>query len=165
MPFFQFMTMKCLVAVVYARLYGTFSRELSILENVPAETNGNKGSTRAQKIRQLLRAQQIQMQVDEHSQTFFTGMDVQSKHTGDDCSTKIDSATQHPYWSHLPLLQTDSSPRDHFVHSIYVQTQANIQQKPKYICLCYFSSNCIESVVAGSSPLTLLKTDLMIVVF
>lgn len=56
MPFFQFMTMKCLVAVVHARLYGTSSRESDILENVPAETNGNKGSTRAQKIRQLLQS-------------------------------------------------------------------------------------------------------------
>lgn len=56
MSFFQFMTMKCLVALVHVRLYGTSNREWSILENVPAETNGNKGSTTAQKIRQLLQS-------------------------------------------------------------------------------------------------------------
>lgn len=54
---------------------------------------GTRGAQELRKSGNFFRAQQIQMQVDEHSQTFFTGRDVQSKHTGDDCSTKIDSAS------------------------------------------------------------------------
>lgn len=54
---------------------------------------GTRGAQQLRKSGNFFRTQQIQMQVDEHSQTFFTGKDEQSKHIGDDCSIKIDSVS------------------------------------------------------------------------
>lgn len=53
MPFFEFMTIKCLVALVCERLYNISIRDPT-LEFTPAGIDGNNRCTSAQKIRQYL---------------------------------------------------------------------------------------------------------------
>lgn len=100
----------------------------------------------------------------EHAQKLFIYRDVRSKKVGDDCSIKTELVSLIG----AIYLSADSE-------ILHLRTLLSIlsmcKHKPMlnknldtFVSATLFSS-CIKSVIAGSSSLSFLKTDLMLLVF